>query len=158
MARLEPNLKGITTLLMIGMFVAVSTELGLCYDGDHDGISDSFEEELAEKFLPTMWFDEEENTENPGTIIYRVRPHPADPQDIAITYVVLYYCDGGDFWADGHLGDNESFSLALTPNPFAPLGYTLFSIRAVAHWGVDGFEHISTQYPARWDAGYQYNR
>jgi hypothetical protein len=71
------------------------------------------------------------------------RLHPADPNKIAIQYVILYRRDCGDFLGiTGHTSDVEPFSITLAPNPACPYGYGAFSLKTVAHEGATGTEHI----------------
>ncbi len=76
-------------------------------DLDGDGIPQNVEFELARHFFPTIWYDRGEDTSapggnhnhrelnQPGRVVFRVRPHPTLPDHIAISYAVLYRVDGG---------------------------------------------------------------
>jgi hypothetical protein len=117
-------------------------------DADGDGLDDSAEDQLAQRFFPWIWFDGGEDAGcidpaspyNPGTVLARVRPHPADTSKIAITYTVLYRRDCGDWFGGGHSGDVEAFALTLAPNAACPLGYAAFALKTTAHEGT-AFQH-----------------
>ncbi len=119
-------------------------------DLDGDGFSQNFEFQLARHFFPTIWYDSGEDTSSPGgnhnhrennqpgRLLFRVRPHPQSPSHIAITYVLLYRIDGGEgpvgSWAC-HMGDVEPFAITLKPDPACALGY---SMQAIDTWAHDG--------------------
>jgi WSC domain len=130
-------------------------------DLDGDGIPQNFELRLAQHFFPTIWYDVGEDTSapggnhdhrernQPGRLLFRVRPHPQEPNRIAITYALLYRIDGGEgFGVTGpcHKGDVEPFAITLKPDPSCPLGYRMESIKAWAHVGAPGF-HENARYP-----------
>src|SRR5262249_38667992 len=93
-------------------------------DVDGDGLDAGLEDALASQFFPWVWFDSGENygcTEpatpwNLGTTVARVRPHPADPTKITISYAILYRRDCGDWYGGSHNGDVEPFSMTLAAN------------------------------------------
>ena len=109
---------------------------------------DGLEDVLASQFFPWVWFDSGENygcTEpatpwNLGTTVARVRPHPADPAKITISYAILYRRDCGDWYGGSHNGDVEPFSMTLAANDGCPYGYGAFSLKTTAHTGT-WFEH-----------------
>jgi len=125
-------------------------------DLDGDGIPQKVEFELARHFFPTIWYDSGEDTSapggnknhrelnQPGRVVFRVRPHPKLADHIAISYAVLYRVDGGfsisfplpDFAC--HRGDAEPFAISLKPDPSCPLGYRIESIETWAHEGTSG--------------------
>ncbi len=100
-------------------------------------------EELAEHYFPqNIWFHPFEfcawpaTRENPGVVVYRVRPHPIDPTMRAITYSILYRDDcGGIFGIDSHPGDVESFSYTLVQDAACANGWRLFAVKTTAHSG-----------------------
>ena len=55
--------------------------------------------------------DPDEKCGDPSGIVYRLHHHPDSPRRVVITYVVLYTVDCGPL--NGHLGDNESFSITV---------------------------------------------
>jgi hypothetical protein len=118
---------------------------------DGDGLDDGFEDAVATHFFPWVWFDGGEDctapatATSPGTAIARVRPHPADPEKIAITYVLLYRADCGDWWGGGHHGDVEPFTLTLAPNPACQYGYGAFALKTIGHEGT-AFEHVDQRW------------
>jgi hypothetical protein len=117
-------------------------------DADGDGLDDGLEDELAQRFLPWVWFDRGEDAgcadpatpTNPGTVLARVRPHPADPGKVAIMYAVLFRRDCGDWFGGGHSGDVEALSVTLAPNAGCPTGYAAFALKTTAHEGT-AFQH-----------------
>lgn len=127
-------------------------------DLDGDGLPQSYELQLAQAFLPTIWFDNgEDNTwpggnsthgrHQPGRMVFRVRPHPQNTDDLVITYAMLFGRDGGEGpfpILSAHPGDVETFAITLVPSQTCDLGYKIFSIRTWAHQGVFGFEKIET--------------
>lgn len=129
-------------------------------DLDGDGLSQEYELGLAQHFFPTIWYDSGEDTSSPGgnhdhrennqpgRLLFRVRPHPQVPSKIAITYALLYRIDGGEgfgaTWAC-HMGDVEPFAISLKPDPSCALGYRMESITTWAHEGTSS-EHVSTRY------------
>jgi hypothetical protein len=111
-------------------------------DFDRDSLNDSLEDQLAQSFFPQLWFDSGEDctapasASQPGTVLARVRPHPDDPDRIAITYVTLYREDcGGIFGITKHPGDLEPFAITLAVNPSCPKGYGIVQAKSVAHAG-----------------------
>lgn len=122
-------------------------------DLDGDGMAQDLEYRLARHFFPTIWYDSGEDTSSPGgnhdhrvnnqpgRLLFRVRPHPQSPSHIAITYVLLYRVDGGEgfgtTWAC-HMGDVEPFAITLKPDPSCALGYSMESIDTWAHDGDAG--------------------
>lgn len=136
----------ILPLAVLGM-IGLSLGPAQAADGDGDGLDDGLEDAVAANFFPYVWFDGGEdctdpaNGGNPGTAVARVRRHPADASKIAVTYVVLYRRDCGDWWGGGHNGDVEPFTLTLAPNGACPYGYGAFALKTIAHQGT-GFEHV----------------
>ena len=120
-------------------------------DGDGDGLDDGLEDAVAANFFPWVWFDSGEDCTAPadgaapGTAVARVRPHPADPAKIAITYAILFRQDCGDWWGGGHHGDVEPFTLTLAPNPACPYGFGAFSLKTIGHTGT-AFEHVDQRW------------
>jgi len=118
-------------------------------DLDGDGISQITELRLAQAFFPTIWYDRGEDCvfpggnkdrlpSQPGRLVYRVQPHPKNHSSIAITYVLLYARDCGDFPSfilHAHNGDDEPFAITLAPDSSCPLGYRIDALRTWAHWG-----------------------
>ena len=139
------------TVLAVALVLALPSAASAA-DDDGDGVDDGMEDALADRFFPLVWFDNGEDctapaeTWNPGTVLARVRPHPENPANIAITYVVLYRRDCGDLFGIGsHGGDVEAVSLTLAPNPACGDGYGAFSLKTVAHQGT-GFEVTEVAY------------
>lgn len=129
-------------------------------DLDGDGIPQELELRLARHFFPTIWYDEGEDTSSPGgnhshrernqpgRLLFRVRPHPRSPSHIAISYALLYRVDGGDVAAATcHRGDVEPFAITLRPDPFCALGYSMESIQTWAHEGTR-YEYGVPHYPS----------
>jgi hypothetical protein len=116
-------------------------------DLDGDGLSQKFELQLAQAFFPTIWFDNGEDCTAPGgapghffnlpgRLIFRVRPHPNNPDYIAMSFALLYQDDCGVFQGMGsHPGDVEPFAITLAPNPACPLGYGAYALTTWAHYG-----------------------
>jgi hypothetical protein len=113
-------------------------------DNDADGLDDTVEDALASRFFPWVWYDEGEDWGcthpatgwNPGTALARVRPHPGNPSNIAIQYVILYRKDCGDLAGlFAHSGDVEPFAITLAPNAACPHGYGALAVKTVAHQG-----------------------
>lgn len=135
-----------SVLVVLGM-VALSLGTAQAADGDGDGLDDGLEDAVAANFFPYVWFDSGEDCTAPaaegipGTALVRVRPHPADAGKIAITYVVLYAEDCGDWYGGGHNGDVEPFTLTLAPNDACQHGFGAFSVKTIAHEGT-AFEHV----------------
>jgi hypothetical protein len=133
-------------LAVLGM-IGLSIGAAQADDGDGDGLDDGLEDAVAANFFPYVWFDSGEDCTdpaaegNPGTALTRVRPHPADAAKIAITYVILYRKDCGDWWGGGHNGDVEPFTLTLAPNEACPHGFGAFSLKTISHEGT-AFEHV----------------
>jgi hypothetical protein len=126
-------------------------------DADGDGLVDVVEDQLAQRFLPWIWFDGGEdagcadpaNHTNPGTVLARVRPHPADSSKIAIMFTVLFRRDCGDWFGGGHSGDVEGFAVTLAPNAACPLGYAAFAVKTTAHEGT-AFQHTDEAELGNW--------
>lgn len=142
-----------------GGLSAGSWEETTVLDLDGDGMPQEFELRLARHFFPTIWYDSGEDTSSPGgnhdhrvnnqpgRLLFRVRPHPQSPRHIAISYALLYRMDGGDVGgATCHRGDVEPFALTLKPDPSCALGYSMEAIRTWAHEGTR-YEYVSTHYP-----------
>src|SRR5713101_5256746 len=132
-------------------------------DLDGDGIPQKVEFELARYFFPTIWYDRDENTSapggnhnhrelnQPGRVVFRVRPHPQRAGHIAISYALLYRIDGGVEVRPPflpplvafacHRGDAEPFAISLKPDPSCPIGYRIESIATWAHEGTSGEIH-----------------
>jgi len=148
--RMKRPLRTVFVLLfaVLGM-IGLSIGAAQADDGDGDGLDDGLEDSVAANFFPYIWFDSGEDCTapaaegNPGTALARVRPHPADPAKIAITYVVLYARDCGDWFGGGHNGDVEPFTLTLAPNEGCQYGFGAFSLKTIAHEGT-AFEHVDT--------------
>lgn len=120
-------------------------------DLDGDGIPQDLELRLAQHFFPTIWYDSGENTSSPagnhnhrednqpGRLLFRVRPHPQSPTNhIAITYALLYRVDGGETSLKCHPGDVEPFAITLVYRPACALGYGMEAIQTWAHTGAFG--------------------
>jgi hypothetical protein len=98
-------------------------------DLDGDGLDDAREAEIAAAYLPFIATHPDDGCSLSG-LVYRVRPHPADPALLFILYDQLYQRDCGTF---GHGGDNEAFGVTVDPAVPAPAG--ILAIRAIAHQG-----------------------
>lgn len=107
---------------------------GFCVfkDQDGDGIDDDLEREVAELNFPRVLMAVGETCGAPHGVVYRVRRHPALPQRLAITYIVLYANDCGAL--NGHVGDAESFAITvdLDTQPGSP---ATVGVEAWAHAG-----------------------
>jgi hypothetical protein len=138
-----------TLLLLVAVLSMIGLTIGVAQadDGDGDGLDDALEDTVAANFFPYVWFDSGEDcttpaTEtNPGTALARVRSHPGDPTKIAITYVVLYAEDCGDWFGGAHHGDVEPFTLTLAPNDGCAHGFGAFAVKTISHEGT-AFEHV----------------
>jgi WSC domain len=134
-------------------------------DLDGDGLPQELELRLARHFFPTIWYDSGEDTSSPGgnhdhrennqpgRLLFRVRPHPQSPSHIAITYTLLYRTDGGETYLACHPGDVEPFAITLKPDSSCALGYSMQSIRTWAHVGDFGFKE-STKYASGCNWGF----
>jgi hypothetical protein len=98
-------------------------------DDDGDGLDDATELAIANQYMPYVSIDPNDGCALGGMLV-RVRPHPADPTKILIVYDHLYQEDCG---FNGHVGDDESFGVAIDPTRPAPAG--ILAIRAVSHEG-----------------------
>lgn len=153
---------GVTFPIRPGLWPA-SEEESSNDDLDGDGLSQLRELKLAQAFFPTIWFDNGEDcTEpggngkrggpnQPGRLVFRVRPHPENRDFLAITYSMLLARDCGESVGlpgglnfQAHPGDVETFAITLAPNPGCVLGYGIFAIRTWAHEGVKYVEKIET--------------
>ncbi len=114
----------------------VSEETDLL-DRDHDGIADAREAELAAAYLPFVSVHKDDGCNVHG-ILYRLAPHPKASGRVMMWVDVLYAEDCG---ANGHIGDNEMFSLVFDPEVPAPAG--ILAVRAISHQGTP-CEHITT--------------
>jgi uncharacterized membrane protein len=124
-------------------------------DLDGDGIPQIRELQLAQAFFPTIWYDRGEkytapggngkrgNPNQPGRLVFRVRPHPQKQDYLAITYALLYNRDGGETGINAHPGDVEPFAITLAPKTDCALGYGILFIRTWAHEGTSA-EHVDT--------------
>ncbi len=127
-------------------------------DLDGDGIPQNVEFQLARHFFPRIWYDSGENTsapagnhnhrehQQPGRLLFRVRPHPSRSSHIAMTYVLLYRVDGGErivLDAACHQGDVEPFAITLKPDSSCALGYSMDWIQTWAHDHSTGREQRS---------------
>ena len=97
-------------------------------DVDHDGIADATEAQWADEYLPFVSLTSGEHCGAPAGYVYRVRPHPTDPQLIEIRYDHLYDTDCG---ALGHDGDDENFAVTVDPTQPGPDG--ILAIKAISH-------------------------
>jgi hypothetical protein len=139
----------VTSLIaaLMATFLTVTPAFALA-DDDGDGLDDGTEDAVASHFFPWVWFDSGEDSgctdpateTNPGTAVARVRPHPADPSKIAVTYAILYRRDCGDWFGGSHHGDVEPFTLTLAPNSACQFGFGAFALKTTAHTNTT-FEH-----------------
>jgi len=98
-------------------------------DLDLDGIDDGVEAALALEYLPFISIHPDDECSRHG-VIYRLSPHPDEPSYNMIWYDVLYELDCG---LNGHVGDNETFSVVIDPEVPAPAG--ILAVRAISHEG-----------------------
>lgn len=98
-------------------------------DLDGDGLDDALELKLAADHLPFLSLDPTDGCPR-GALLFRARPHPADPSLVFIVYVHLYEKDCG---ASGHVGDDEVFAVTVDPAKPPPLG--IVAMKAIAHQG-----------------------
>lgn len=105
----------------------VPTELYSGPDLDHDGLADAYEAFLAEKYLPILALHPDDKC-TLGGIVYRLRPHPQNPNLIHVVYDHLYQTDCG---LTGHVGDDEVFS--MTVNPAKPASEGVTYLKAISH-------------------------
>jgi hypothetical protein len=101
-------------------------------DADGDGLDDDFEREVADLNFPKLLLADGESCADPHGVVYRARRHPLDPRRLAITYVVLYARDCGQF--NGHAGDAETFSITVDLDA-APGAAATVGVKAWAHAG-----------------------
>jgi hypothetical protein len=140
-------------MAVLALLLALAQPAAAAGDGDGDGVDDGLEDAVAAHFFPWVWFDSGEDggcTDpatggNPGTAVARVRPHPADPAKLAVTYTILYRRDCGDWWGGGHNGDVEPFTLTLAPNDGCQYGYGAFALKTIGHTGTT-FEHVDQRW------------
>src|SRR5437016_3365687 len=81
-------------------------------DDDHDGLDDARELQLAADYQPFVSIDPNDGCALDGFVV-RVTPHPADATKILIIYDQLFQDDCG---LNGHVGDDEVFSVAIDPS------------------------------------------
>lgn len=96
-------------------------------DGDGDGLNDQYEASLAREYLPYL-SDHPDDECGLSGLVYRVRPHPADPALVAIVHVRVYHDDCG---LNGHLGDDEVFGMTIDPRIPGPAG--IVAMVAIGH-------------------------
>ncbi len=96
-------------------------------DRDGDGLDDALEDRLAREYLPYLSNDPADGCALSG-IVFRVRPHPADPAFVAVVHVRIYHEDCG---IGGHIGDDEVFGLTIDPRRPAPAG--IVAMTAIGH-------------------------
>lgn len=81
---------------LLSTWVATTTKVSLgahFSDADDDGIDDGYEQELAERFLPTINYSNSEPCDGPAwpaPILFRVR-HPSVYGDIKQNYILINY-------------------------------------------------------------------
>ncbi len=98
-------------------------------DDDGDGLDDTWEQATATAYLPFLSVDPTDACPL-GGIVYRLRPHPADPALILILYDHLFQNDCG---LNGHIGDNEAFG--VTVNPALPPPEGIVAMKVISHQG-----------------------
>lgn len=98
-------------------------------DKDKDGLDDALEQTLAETYLPFLSLAPDDGC-SLGGIVFRLYPHPTDPNFIHIIYDHLFETDCG---INGHTGDNEVFGATIDPKVAPPEG--IIALRAVTHQG-----------------------
>lgn len=98
-------------------------------DNDGDGLDDAWEQKIAESYLPFISLDPDDGCPL-GGIVFRVRPHPANPALVHIVYDHLFEKDCG---LTGHVGDNEVFGATVNPTVPPPAG--ILALQAVTHQG-----------------------
>lgn len=96
-------------------------------DLDGDGLDDARELSLARDYFPYYSSSGHDRCQKHG-VLFRARPHPADPSKVALWYVVLYQRDCG---LNGHLGDDEVFGELIDPALPPPAG--ILALRAISH-------------------------
>jgi len=96
-------------------------------DHDGDGLDDAEEDRLAHAYLPFLSIDPTDDCARSG-IVYRARPHPADPTRVHFIVALLFENDCG---AAGHVGDDEVFGMTIDPSRPAPEG--ILAVRAISH-------------------------
>lgn len=102
---------------------------GAAGDNDGDGLDDAWEQKIAEDYMPFLSIDPEDGCPL-GGIVFRLRPHPANPKMIHIIYDHLFEEDCG---LGGHVGDNEVFGATIDPAVPPPAG--ILTLVAVTHQG-----------------------
>lgn len=102
---------------------------GTFVDLDLDGLDDTWESAMAERYLPVLALHPQDGCPL-GGIVYRIRPHPMDPDGglLAVTWTHLYQRDCG---LTQHVGDNEAFGGTIDPTRPPETGLT--ALRAISH-------------------------
>jgi hypothetical protein len=98
-------------------------------DGDLDGIDDAAEDALARNLFPVLSVHPQDDCPLHG-VLYRLSPHPADPDLVTVWYVVLFQNDCG---ANGHVGDDEVFGVIADPAQRGAAA--ILALRAISHQG-----------------------
>ncbi|HMR04885.1 MAG TPA: hypothetical protein PKA88_03895 [Polyangiaceae bacterium] len=96
-------------------------------DEDGDGLDDGLELQTAKAYFPFYSLDPADKCPRHG-VLFRLSPHPDNPNWLAAWYVVLFERDCG---LTAHVGDNEVFGAVIDPSQAAPAG--LLALRAIAH-------------------------
>ncbi len=109
---------------------ATKASAGSHRDADQDGIPDDAELALARAYFPYYSIDSRDDCARHG-VLFRLSPHPDDPEKIAIWYVVLYEQDCGRLGLGAHLGDDEGVSAVIDPKIAPPEG--ILALRAISH-------------------------
>ncbi|MFT3713415.1 MAG: hypothetical protein QM817_37640 [Archangium sp.] len=102
---------------------------GTFVDLDRDGLDDTWEAAMAERYLPVLALHPQDGCPL-GGIVYRIRPHPMDADGglLAVTWTHLYQRDCG---LTAHVGDNEAFGGTIDPTRPPETGLT--ALRAISH-------------------------
>ena len=134
----------IASLLMVGTqaVLVMASEL----DRDQDGISDSYEHELAQALSPTWVFDSRENSREPDEplTLYQVHPYRRESGEdakilsVLLTYAYLFRWDGGYplsyLCGDAHVGDNQDLKIRVDIDQGSPGRPRVRGMRLSSDW------------------------
>jgi hypothetical protein len=115
-------------------------------DQDQDGLSDTYEHELAVALAPIWVFDSHETARAPHEplTLYQVHPilesprAPSKALSVLLTYAYLFQWDGGyplsTFCDDSHPGDNPTLKIRIEIEETSPLAPRVRGLRWNGSW------------------------